>query len=68
MHIGATKIISKKEIEFKSNDRDKNISYSDFINLVRELYACVITLMKIMLIIVYQFGTSNHAVTNGQTH
>lgn len=42
-----------KEIEFKSNEGNAILSYSNFVSLVRELYACVLVLIKIGLIIIF---------------
>ena len=50
-HGGISKKVRTKEIEFKSNEGVKTLSYSDFISLVRELYACTLPLTKINLII-----------------
>jgi hypothetical protein len=51
-HGGITKKVTLKQIEFRSNDGYKAISYGDFVTLVRELYACMIALLKISLIII----------------
>jgi len=50
-HGGISKKVRTKEIEFKSNESVKRLSYSDFISLVRDLYACALPLTKINLII-----------------
>jgi hypothetical protein len=50
-HGGIRKKIRTKEIEFMSNEGGKRLSYSDFISLVRELYACALPLTKINLVI-----------------
>jgi hypothetical protein len=51
-HSGITKKVTLKQIEFRSNEGDKTLSYDDFATLVRELYACMIALLKINLIII----------------
>lgn len=48
---GIIKKVTSKEIEFKSNEGTRTLSYSDLISLVRELYACALVLIKIGLII-----------------
>jgi hypothetical protein len=50
-----TKKVRSKEIEFNSNEGNAILSYSDFVLLVRELYACVLVLIKIGLIIRFSF-------------
>jgi hypothetical protein len=50
-HGGVNKKIRTKEIEFKSNEGVKRLSYSDFISIVRKLFACALTLTKINLVI-----------------
>jgi hypothetical protein len=50
-HAGITKKVSLKEIEFKSNDGTKALSYRDFISLVRELYASTLVLVKMNMIV-----------------
>ena len=53
-HNGVFKIVGKKEIEFKSNEGSRTLSYRDFFSLVREIYACIIVLLKITLMIRFQ--------------
>jgi len=47
--------VRSKEIEFNSNEGKVILTYSDFVLLVRELYACVLVLIKIGLIIRFRF-------------
>jgi hypothetical protein len=53
-HNGITKVIYSKTIRFESNEGMKEISYNDFLALVKELYACVCALMKFNLILFFQ--------------
>lgn len=55
-HNGITKKVTLKQVEFKSNEGDKTLSYDDSVNLVRELYVCMMALSKINLIIISQTG------------
>ena len=52
-HNGITKRVNDKSISFTSNEGDKAISYEEFIQLVRELYACTIILVKINLMLTF---------------
>ncbi|MGA9150789.1 MAG: hypothetical protein WBZ36_09435 [Candidatus Nitrosopolaris sp.] len=51
-HNGITKNVGLRRIEFNSNDGNEILSYSDFVTLVRDVYACMIALVKINLIFV----------------
>ncbi|WP_415311072.1 hypothetical protein [Candidatus Nitrosocosmicus sp. FF01] len=53
-HDGITKVIYSKTIRFESNEGTEEISYEDFLALVRELYACVSAFMKFNLILYFQ--------------
>jgi hypothetical protein len=50
-HNKCFKNVSTKQIIFRSNDGNADLTYSDFISLVRDLYACTLTLTKISLMI-----------------
>jgi hypothetical protein len=52
-HDGYTKLVSSKQVKFKSNEGEITLSYSDFVSRVRELYACTLALTKISLIITF---------------
>jgi hypothetical protein len=52
-HAGITKRVKQKELEIKSNEGNMSISYSYFVALVRELYACCIVMGKVNLMIMY---------------
>jgi hypothetical protein len=54
-HSGITKKVRSKEIEFKSSNGSDILPYPNFVSLVRELYACVIVLIKIGLIIRFRY-------------
>jgi hypothetical protein len=56
-HGGITKRIRQKELEFKSNEGEILLSYTEFITTVRELYACSIVLGKINLMIMHKVKT-----------
>jgi hypothetical protein len=53
-HDGITKKVNLKEIEFKSNEGDRTLLYSDFVSVVRELYSLTVVLEKINLMIGFQ--------------
>lgn len=53
-HNGITKKVNDKSVTFISNEGEKTISYEDFIQLVRELYACTVILIKTNLILTFQ--------------
>jgi len=49
-HNGVTKNVGLRQIQFSSNDGNETLSYCDFVTLVREVYACMIALIKMKLI------------------
>jgi hypothetical protein len=61
-HLGVHRIVKTQNLSYTSNRMPNpvEISYQDFINLTRELYACTITLVKIKLILILVSGKNSN--------
>jgi hypothetical protein len=63
-HLGIHRKIDNQKLSYQSNRLPKplEITYQDFVNITRELYACTITLVKIKLILILVSGKNSKTI------